>query len=357
MPMGIDGFFAAAREGLENLGAEQVNDALSYYEEFAAEALEAGKTEAEVLERLGKVEDLIANLRSEASISRAETAPGPGTLTRAAHGGMGRLAGAAGRASLVSAAALPYLLAMALYVLAFACLLGVFASVTAGILAYLDVSSAFPASKVGAAGIGIIGVSVFGLLAAVLRFSADALARFTLGLMRKGLGREGRTIQAPKPRRGGRGKALAFAAGGAFILGVALVVFSGIGTRYFSIWDSIRPAELATRSGEWKLSAIDSIAISTLNSDIAVVASSDHPGTVRAIYEEPDWMRGSFAIEGGRLEFSEVSNGRLPFLRLAAAHRGTTAIRLEVPIGWKPGRIEAVSVGGSVDLGPLGGGK
>jgi len=357
MPMGINGFFAAAREGLANLGAEQVKEALSYYEEFAAEALEAGKTEAEVLERLGKVEDLIANLRSDASISRAETAPGPGTLTRAAHGGFRRLAGAAGRASIVSAAALPYLLAMALYVLAFVCLLGAFASVAAGILAFLDVSPAFPASKVGAAGIGIIGVSVFGLLAAGLRFSADALARLTLGLMRKGLGKGGPAVPAPKSRRRGRGKALAIAAGGAFILGLALVVFSGIGTRYFSIWDSIRPADIATRSGEWSLSAIDSIELSTLNSDIVVMESSDHPGTVRAIYEEPDWMRGSFAIGGGRFVFREVSNGRLPFLRLAAAHRGTTAIRLEVPVGWKPGRIEAASVGGSVDLGPLGGGK
>jgi hypothetical protein len=47
----------------------------------------------------------------------------------------------------------------------------------------------------------------------------------------------------------------------------------------------------------------------------------------------------------------------LPFLRFAAVHRGTTAIRLEVPVGWKPGRIEASSVGGRVDLGPLRGGN
>ncbi|HUX36261.1 MAG TPA: hypothetical protein VMV44_00040 [Rectinemataceae bacterium] len=396
MTRGIASFFATAREGLARLGAESADEALSYYEEFAAEALEAGKTEAEVLERLGRVEDVISQILSEDSMSRAEASPGPGSLTRATRGGLGRhrrlrlIAGAAGRAGLLSAALPPYFLSMAFYLLALASLLGAIAGVAAGVLAYFDVSPAFVASKVGAVGIGIVGLSAFICLAASFRFIADALARFTLGLMRRslgkgspgkgslgegGLGMAGQAASAhktPRTPRRGRMKALVAATGAAFILGLALIAFSGIGARYFSIWNSMKPAVLATREGEWKLSAIDSIAISTLNSDILVLTSSGHPGILRAAYEEPDWMSGSYTLANGRLEFREVSSGRLPFLKFAAAHPGTTAIRLELPEDWqsarskpeglrtaifKPLGIEALSIGGRVDLGPLGGKK
>ncbi len=56
----------------DHLSRDEINNAILYYDELIIEAVEAGKTEEEVLRGLGSVEDVAAKIKAEAYYNRAE---------------------------------------------------------------------------------------------------------------------------------------------------------------------------------------------------------------------------------------------------------------------------------------------
>ena len=88
----LDRLMEAVRAGLADLPDEALRRALDYYREYIAEALEAGRAEDEILKRLGSADEIVALVRAEASLSRAENSPGPFRLSGAAGKVLGGLA-------------------------------------------------------------------------------------------------------------------------------------------------------------------------------------------------------------------------------------------------------------------------
>ncbi len=56
----LEQFMTSVRAGLADLPSEPARKAFDYYQEFVSEALEAGRSEEEILKRLGRVEEIVA---------------------------------------------------------------------------------------------------------------------------------------------------------------------------------------------------------------------------------------------------------------------------------------------------------
>ena len=355
----VEALFEALRRELADLPGEELDRALAYYEEYFAEAREEGEDEAALVARLGGAEGIAAALRAEALIARAEKSPGPVALARASQASRAARRGREGlvalaRASLLPVGFFPLLFAMASYLLAVASWAASLASVGVGVLAWLDVDPSFTPSRFGAVGIGLLGLSFFAALALGLWRAGNALSRLTLGLIRRGLGRE-----APMPehkRRKGFRFALA-ASGLGFLAALGILGASGLARGYLSIWLSSRPASIKTIVGEWKTAEVSSLSIETLNAAIEFREVSGHPGIIRVVYEETEWTRPRFELSGGSLLVKEESSRRLPLFDYVAIHPGTQVLSVEFPAGYRPKEFAVKSLGGAISLGPLAPGK
>jgi len=347
----IDGLMASLRAGLQDLPEEAVRPALDYWAEYIAEALEAGRSEEEILSRLS-TEEIVAAIRAEASLVRAESRPGPLRLTGAGRSVLRGLGGTAGRASLLAAASVPYTLAIGLYLCAVGSFLAVAAS--AGLTVYeitrMSASSAW--ERIGAAGLGLFAAGLLGALGLLLWLAANAITRVTLRVLRRGVHRSDAKEPPPAaPRSPGRWKArraafiVLLALG---LLGLGLTIPARLPWSYVSIWNSMRPAALTERSWSFDPAEIRTLDLQTLSSGITVRVGSSDLITLR--YEEPRWMSGAALRRGDGVSFSETSSGRLPYLEWVARHEGVTTLVMEVPEGYVPREVTLRSGSGPIEV-------
>jgi uncharacterized membrane protein len=343
---------ASIRAGLEGMPGESVRQALEFYEEYLAEALEAGRSVDETLKSLGGVKEIVAQVRAEATLSRAERSPGPFRMIGAGRQVFRGIADSAARFSLIVGASIPYTLTLGFYLLAGAALLG--AVVSAVLLGYgiTTMPGAFIREKIGVAGAAVFIAAFLTALGLALWRIANGISRITLRVLRKGLWRDqrpGTRAESGRPRTG-RARMAFLICGVAGLLGIGAMAFSSLPMKLFSIWNSQKPASLAVRTWSYSTSEIREIEVATLNSSIVLEAAARPADGIRVTYEEPDWLTGEPVVSNTKLTFRETSSGMVPFMDLISGHPGMTSVRIEMPPGYLARSVTFTSRSGSVSL-------
>ena len=350
----LDDLKLTIRGGLAGLPEEAAGRALDYYGEYIAEALEAGRSEEEILKKLGRPEEIIALVKAEASLDKAEMRPGPFRLIGATRKVFRSIVTSAARVSLLIGAAVPYTLALGLYIASGAAVLGALGAVALMIDGISGMSAGFVLEKIGAAGVAVFAAAVFAAAGLGLWLAANRITRLTLRVLRRSLKRDwerGRDAGTGQTASLGLKKAFLICVASA-LLGIVLIIPSGLPMRYFSIWNSMRPGHLTAVAGIYNATDISEIEATTLNSRIVVRTGAAPSESIRVIYEKPDWMANTLALHSKRLIFREISRGMLPFLGFIARHEGMTAVMIEVPPNYAAKAVQIQSTGGhiSVDL-------
>jgi uncharacterized membrane protein len=348
----LERFMASVRAGVADLSSEPAEKALEYCQEFISEALEAGRSEEEILKRLGSPEQIVAHVRAEAALSGAESSPGPLRLITARRNVLRALADSAAKASLVLASTVPLTLAYGLYILAVAALIG--AILWAGLMGFgvTTMPAMYVREMIGVAGVAVMGAALLALMAVGLWRAADAMNRVTLRILKENLrkGRPGGQPDSAQPHAGRAGR-LVLACALAALAGIGMLIASGLPMRYFSIWNSARPESLAVRAWSYPVKEVRGIEVETLNTNIVIEAAKTPAPSIQVTYEEPEWMVGESSVRDGTLVFRETSRGMLPFMEYIARHPGVTVVRIAVPRGHRALDIEAKTTGGEILVG------
>lgn len=341
---------ASIRAELADVPPESVRPALEYYAEYIAEAVEAGRTAEEILTRLGGMSAVVAQVRAEATLSRAETRPGPFRMIGAGRQVFRGIAGGAARLSLMIGASIPYTLTLGFYLLAGAALLA--AVLSAMFLGYgiTTMPKAFIMEKISVAGAAVFMASFLTLLALVLWRVATGISRLTLRILRKGL----RRYQGPDtrekeamPRKRRAAVALMICAVAA-LLGIGALFSSSLPLKLFSIWNSQRPASLAVLTWSYSSDEVREIEVATLNTSITLEPAATSADEIRVTYEKPEWLAAETSVSNGKLTLMESSSGTVPFMDLVAAHPGTTTMRIEVPRRYLAQSVTVTTRSGSI---------
>jgi uncharacterized membrane protein len=342
---------ASIRAGLAGMPDESVRQALEFYEEYFAEALEAGRSVDETLKGLGGVKEIVAQVRAEATLSRAESSPGPFRMIGAGRQVFRGIAGSAAKFPLILGASIPYTLTLAFYLLAGAAVLGAVVSVVLLGYGITTMPEAFIREKIGVAGAAVFMAAFLAVLALAVWRIASAISRITLRVLRKGLRldrRPGARAENGRPRT--RRTRMAFLiCGVAGLLGIGAMAYSSLPVKLFSIVNSQRPASLAVHTWSFSPGQVREIDVDTLNTGIVLEAVKPGDG-IRVTYEEPEWMTGEPVVRNGKLVFRETSTGMMPFMDLIARHPGMTSVTIELPRGYLARSVTVTSNGGSVSL-------
>jgi uncharacterized membrane protein len=231
---------ASIRAECADLPEGSVRRALEFYDEYFADALEAGHSEEETFERLGGVKEIAAQVRAEAALSGAERSPGPFRLIGAGRQVLRGLAGSAGKFSLIVGASIPYALAMGLYLASAAAFIGALAAAALSVYGITTIPDAHLMSKIGTAAFGLFSAAVLSATGLGLWAAAKGITRVTLKVLRRGLRRDGRADPRPAEaaQRTGRLKT-------AFVV-CAAAALAGIGGAFPSGLPMNR-----RRSGKW----------------------------------------------------------------------------------------------------------
>ncbi len=360
----LDGLRAALGLPASEGDRAEAEALVAFYEEFLADAVEAGKPEAEVLARLGEPGAVAALSLAERSLREAERRPGPFRLATAARKTLGRTAPLAGRVALSLASLVPFLAGMTCYLGGFLLFLAVPA---AGWVAMDDLASVV--SPVPEAGVRYAGVllAAVGLLVGagwLLWAAGNRLGRLTVRMLRASRGSGGAagmasaatratgagTFAAPKERKPRRLLRTTGALLVAAVLwtGVVLLAGTGLAYDYFSLWNSMAPRSTVHAEPAFDAAGIGTIQVQGRNSRIRVVRI---PGTsIRVLGDVPDWVRLFVAESDGTLVVAEQDNGRMPLFRILAIHEGVTDIEVGVPESFAVPSIRIVTQGGAVDI-------
>ncbi len=342
---------ASIRAECGDLPEQSVRRALEFYEEYFADALEAGHSEQETLERLGGVKEIVAQVRAEAAVSGAERRPGPFRLIGAGRQVLRGPARSAARASMILGASIPYTLALGVYLIASAVFVA--APATAALMGYgiTTMPRADAMAKIGTAAVGLSAAAISTAVGLGLWAAARGITRVTLRVLRRGMRHDG--LADPQrqkaPHAHGMRAALVSCAVVALVgLGGAFV--SGLPMKLFSIWNSMKPVNLEVRTWRFRPGEIRSINVSTLNSGILLEADGDSREGISVSYEEPEWLTGTPVVRNRDLVFREASSGTLPFMDMIAMHTGTTSVRITVPLGYRADAVALESGSGDVSF-------
>ncbi len=350
------GIMASIRAELTNLPEELIHGALEFYEEYFADAREAGHPDQETLRRLGGIREIAAQIRAEAVLSRAEHHPGPIRLIGGSWQALRGLAGAAARFSIFLGASIPYTLALCLYLLALAAFVSAAASAALLGFGITTIPGAGLMTKVSVASAALASAACLLATGMGLWAGANGIARLTLQALRRGLRRD-RPVDRPagnapavtRPRKG-RLKAALLACLVAFAAGVVGLFLSPLPSKYFSIWSSAKPAHLTVRAWSYPSASIRELQVSTMSSAIILDSGADRRGEIRISYEEPEWLTGATAATGASLSFRETTSGALPFMGFIARHPGTTSVRITLPRGYHAVTVNLRSGSGMVTV-------
>ncbi len=348
-------YIQSIRAGLESLPAGPVNQALEYYEEYIADALEAGLSGDEIVAKLGSSEKIVAAIRAEVLINDTEKKPGPVRLMRASGNAFRQVADSAAKASLIMGAIIPIAVAILFYIVSVATFIGAIALTAILVYGMLQIPVIYMAEKFGTAGFALF-ISVL-LVATGIGwwYLANSITRVTMKALRK-LTQQTKELPIKNPalstpnlvmplRRFSFKKRLPVLLG-IGLLGAVLLFSSGLPLRYFSIWNSMKPANLTRLQKEFEPQTVRNISVTTLNSRIVV--QQGNTAGLAVSYEQPDWMSGAIEFKDDTLIFRERSNGRLPFMDFIAIHEGMTTVTIEIPEGYVFNNVSLESTGGHI---------
>jgi uncharacterized membrane protein len=340
------------RERLADLPAGAVHRAMEYYEEYIAEAEEAGRSDEEILRRFGGIDEIVRDVRAEVSFERAETSPGPVRLAKAGGQALRGLAGSAARSSLFVGGAIPYLVAMLFYLCGAASLLGAVGVAALAVYGILVPPLTYLRQIIGVAGAGLLASAALVIVGLGIWSIGNAMTRLALRAFRRGRRRAAPATSGSgtaRPRRHGmRTAVIVFSIAG--LLGIAALFSSGLPVTLFTIWNSARPSPLETRRWTYDSKDVRQIDVTTMSSSVSIVTAPEPRSGIQVTYEEPAWLAGSAGVDARRLRFRETSRGMLPFMDFLARHVGMTSLTITVPEGYRAELLAVTSIGGSVTL-------
>ncbi len=345
------------------LPTETAAEVVGFYEEYWLDALESGRTADEVAARLGSPERIVAQTLSERSIRAAEAKPGPLALVAAARrtAKANAIASAAGRAALGTAAVLPLLAGLAMYLVAIALLFGAAAAVALTILESPLVPISASDVRIGLAGLALFFGSALLGSGWLAWKGGNGLTRLTMRMLRRSLRKaapdaasaDTASGTAGRRRAGGVGrilrKGLAIGLMLAFGGGAAMLAATDLGIEYLSVWLSRTPKHVVATDKAFAADGVTGIRIDAQYSRITI---GTVPGDeVTVTMGTPDWMAPTCTLADGLLTVAETPNGRLPFFRFVAIHEGVTEIRIGVPEGKALDLLDVLSTGSYVSVG------
>ena len=345
-------FIQSVREGLADLPADLTQGALDYYEEFIAEALESGISETEVLKRLGRATDVVAAIRAERFIDRAEQRPGPLGLIQASGKAFGGYAFSAGRLLLAIGPLCMVLIGGMFYITAVLSWIGALASIPVILSSITQIVPEYWTGKLSLVGTGFIAFSLLAGTGVGFWQAADWMTKLTMRWLRRLI--QPRPNRKPQPVRNESEKMkpgmkiLLRVCCCLFLAGVPLLFSSDLPVNCFTIWNSWVPGDLTSSTREFVPEEIRRITINTLNSRIEIEPADI--AVIKLTYGQPEWMDCTLETRGGELQFTEKSAGKIPYMNFIARHEGMTVIRLEVPRRYAADAVELVSIGGHMIL-------
>lgn len=347
-------FIESLKKHLEGLPEQEVREAVSYYEEYLYDAAEAGKDPEEVFKQLDPPEKIAGMLRTETSILRAQKSPGLRNFTSV-------LRNAFRSVTTPLAVFLVSIFIVASYSVVLMLFGGALVSFIAGIVMALGMvyqaltmSAHFPMEIAGAVGMGLFGAGICLLLSFALYKLARLLIRVSSRFIGKTLRKPGKPApeleNQPDARPSGSRRHVLICLA-VIVAGFMLTAVSGLPVRYFTIFNSMKPENVITRTTEYDAGGINKISLVTAHSRIKV--TSGNSDKIVLSYEQPDWLDYEAVSSGSMLSFYERSNGRLPLFPLVKLHESITELTVSIPRGYSPEIIMLESTGGDVSISGL----
>lgn len=348
MTKALEDYLKNIKEALSGWEPADINDTVSYYEEFIEDALEQGLSEKQILKKLGKPKQLIKTIKTENNIRRTEVSPGPLGLFKSIIG-IPFL-----KASIVTGAIVPIVTAYLLYILSVVSYAAIAGGILFCIYAIRQIDPQYTWSIIGMAGMAFISTAVFGFFAFLIWRIANLITLHTMKLLRKflnkdrGINKDQSTADNRASRKRVKGKRVALTFLFIFAIGVLFLIPSGLPVRYFSIWNSRMPYKYTVKKRSFPADEIKTISVKTLNSQ--VILKTGDSDKVAVQYQQPDWMTGIITKEGTNLSFTEKPNGRLPYMYFVSRHEGMTSAEIDLPALKAIATVRVQTNGGTVEI-------
>ncbi len=350
----IENFLKELKENLSGLPADEIKRALTFYEEYISDALEAGNSAEEIRGRLKAPSeiagDIAASLKFNRSLDRIEESPGLRNLAVAMRNVSRVLTTPLAAFVLVIFELVPVTLMLSFLICCLASGISAVAVFTALLYEAVRVPSGAVLSLIGtlAASIFFSGLLVlltygFYVLARLcIRLTARVARRFMRRSGTHPSGYEGNTESREyKPRRFG------IIVTGITVLAFIVLFLSGLPVTYFRIFNSEKiETSIQAINLSSETAGLRGIRIITMNSMVRIAYGSSK--TIGIRYEETPWLSYTLGSEDGILTFREVSTGRLPLYLLASLHESLTEVTVSLPAEYEPDTVVIETTGGHV---------
>jgi uncharacterized membrane protein len=337
---------------LAGLPPEEINKAVSYYEEYFNDADDAGKDIDDTLARMDPPEKIAEVIRMESNINRAQNNPGLKSFTRVLQYAFRGATRPVSIFAISIYAAISYSLVIMFFAGAFIALSG--AIVISSALIYHALTIRYAAEMAGTIGIAILCAGVFLLVALGFYMLGKLLVRLSAKTIRLVVKKPVNPIPQIRKQssfKNVRAKKVAFAFIAISVTGLILSLVTGLPIKYFIIFNSMKPQNIEVRTETFESKDIKTILITTQHSNIRV--SYHNTDDIIISYEQPDWLDYKLQKNGNAVSFIESSNGRLPLFELAKIHQSATEVALLIPEGTDLGSIAGIaleSTGGYIYL-------
>ncbi|HBM81395.1 MAG TPA: hypothetical protein DD426_11280, partial [Clostridiaceae bacterium] len=328
----ISSFIKSLREQLDGLPENEINKAVSYYEEYLSDAAEAGKNLDEVLMELGPSAKISGMVRAEMSIVKAQRSPGlgnfMGVLKNAFHGVTAPLAILA----LSIFVAISLSMVAVLFAGAVVVFIGAVAVGVGFIYEALIIPSHFKLEILGTIGIALGTTGILLIVAFGLYKLARLLVKISTGQIHRMQKKSGKPIPRMNKQeeyKKSNSKRTVLVCAVISAAGFLLFSISGLPVRYFTIFNSMKPENITMRTEEFDPGKINRISVTTEHSCIKLMRNSSD--RILISYEQPDWLDYETGTVGNTLSFHEKSNGRLPLFELSRLHESRTQLVISMP--------------------------
>lgn len=338
------------KKELEGLPEDEVKEAVNFYEEYLNDAMEAGKNPDEVIKELDPPVGTAAMIKAETSIMKAQHNPGLRNFIRALKNAFGIVSTPMSVFSLSIVELFSYCMVAMLFGGAFAAVLGGAACVIVFLYEAVRMPLGFGLEIAGTIGFSLFSAGVCAILAVYLYRWGMLFIKFSTNLVRLIMVKSGRKIpemrnEKPdgKPKRGKTVPVLLVT----IAAGILLFGISGLPQRIFTITNSMKPEGMVKNiTLEYDPGLVNRISAVTTNSVIKISRGSGDK--IILSYEEADWLDYDIKNNGGTLDFTEKSNGRLPLFSLLSLHEGCTELAISLPESFMPDAINLESTGGHI---------
>lgn len=345
-------FIQSIAAQLEGLPEAEIRKAVSFYEEYFNEALEAGQDPEQLIKSLGTPEKIAIMLRTETSLTKAESNPSLRNFSKALRNSF----------RYVTTPFMVFLLSLVVLILgglvvgffggAIATVLGALAVLIVLIYEAVRIPAHFGLEIIGTFGVALFGAGICLLLALGQSKVARLLIQVSAKLIRLIVRLSGKSLPEPLPAPNAsrsKSRGLAYTLLGLTVVGGILMGISGLPWEYLVILNEMRSeATLKKVVTQYEPGAIEKLSIVTAHTKI--ITTRNPADKIIITYEQPDWLDYEVKTDGNMLSFYEKSNGRLPLFRLVALHESFTELSISLPQGFNPELITLDSTGGPIEI-------